>query len=87
MHCSYGCTLSRLSDWSTVAQVSYVSAEQMETEAVGDDCGGSESARNVDPESHLRPDNDQTSDSLQHELNDSVDDWKGTAFLCLYIQV
>ncbi len=48
VHCSYGCTLSRLGDWlTTVAQVNHVSAEQMETEADGEDCGGSESDRDI----------------------------------------
>lgn len=87
MHCLYCCTFSGLSDWSTVARVNYASAEQMETEAVGVDCGGSGSARNVGPESHLRPDNEQTSESLRQQLNDGVDDRKGAVFLCLRLQV
>ncbi|XP_071315009.1 zinc finger protein 62 homolog [Trachinotus anak] len=58
------------------------SAEQMEAEADGEDCGGSEPARNSDPHIHLQPDTDddtdeEVSDSFETEVSDD-DDWKET---------
>eukprot|EP00064_Thunnus_orientalis_P017502 superscaffoldBa00003736_g17585 len=49
--------------------------EQMEPEADGEDCGGSEPARNSHPHRHLQPDTgDKTSDSSEPEDNDNDDD-------------
>ncbi|XP_071315994.1 uncharacterized protein [Trachinotus anak] len=54
------------------------SAEQMEAESDGEDCGGSEPARNSDPHIHLQPDVDEeVSDSSETEVSDD-DDWKET---------
>ncbi|XP_039977893.1 zinc finger protein 599-like [Xiphias gladius] len=53
------------------------STEQMESEADGEDCGGPEPARNSDPEGHLQPDGDKTSDSSEPDTDDS-EDWKET---------
>ncbi|XP_049923476.1 zinc finger protein 177-like [Epinephelus moara] len=36
--------------------------EQMETEAEGEDCGGAEPARNSDPDTHLKPETDDSDD-------------------------
>ncbi|XP_042291772.1 zinc finger protein 436-like isoform X1 [Thunnus maccoyii] len=48
--------------------------EQMKTEADGEDCGGSEPARNSHPDRHLQPDtDDKTSDSSETDVSD--DDW------------
>ncbi|XP_067469047.1 zinc finger protein OZF-like isoform X1 [Thunnus thynnus] len=48
--------------------------EQMETEADGEDCGGSEPAKNSHPDRHLQPDtDDKTSDSSETDVSD--DDW------------
>ncbi|XP_038581419.1 aspartyl/asparaginyl beta-hydroxylase-like [Micropterus salmoides] len=44
--------------------------EQMEAEADGEDCGGPEPSRNLDPDRHLRPD---SSDSSEPETDDSFD--------------
>ncbi|XP_056224901.1 zinc finger protein 37-like [Seriola aureovittata] len=53
------------------------SAQQMETEADGEDCGGSEPDRNLDPHGHLQPDTDEkVSESSNTE--DSDIDWKET---------
>uniref|UniRef100_A0A3B4VDU3 C2H2-type domain-containing protein n=1 Tax=Seriola dumerili TaxID=41447 RepID=A0A3B4VDU3_SERDU len=47
------------------------SAEQMETEADGEDCGGSEPDRNLDPHGHLQPDTDElVSESSETEDSD-----------------
>lgn len=47
----------------------------METESEGEDCGGSQPARNLDPLSHLQPDtDDKASDPSVTEA--SVDDRK-----------
>ncbi|XP_039978050.1 zinc finger protein 721-like [Xiphias gladius] len=52
------------------------SAEQMETEADGEDCGGQEPARNSDPDRHLQPDaDDKALDSSEPDTDDS-DFWK-----------
>ena len=49
-----------------------MSAEQMETEADGEDCGGSEPVRGIDPDSHLQPaNNEKTLDSFKHQLHAS----------------
>ncbi|XP_056224911.1 zinc finger protein 3-like [Seriola aureovittata] len=53
------------------------SAQQMETEADGDDCGGSEPDRNLDPHGHLQPDTDEQV-SQSSETEDSDIDWKET---------
>ncbi|XP_059203373.1 zinc finger protein 91-like [Centropristis striata] len=48
--------------------------EQMKTEADGEDCGGPEPARNLDPDSHLQPDaEDRSRDSSEPETDDSGD--------------
>ncbi|XP_053190767.1 oocyte zinc finger protein XlCOF7.1-like [Scomber japonicus] len=48
--------------------------EQMETEADGEDCGGSEPDRNSHPDTHLLPDpDDKTPDSSETDISD--DDW------------
>ncbi|XP_059204540.1 gastrula zinc finger protein XlCGF57.1-like [Centropristis striata] len=48
--------------------------EQMKTEADGEDCGGPEPARNLDPDSHLQPDaEDRSGDSPEPETDDSGD--------------
>ncbi|XP_071058333.1 gastrula zinc finger protein xFG20-1-like [Pseudochaenichthys georgianus] len=48
------------------------SAEHMETEADGEDCGGPEPARNSDPERHLQPETeDDPVDSSEPETGDS----------------
>ncbi|XP_034065744.1 zinc finger protein 189-like [Gymnodraco acuticeps] len=45
------------------------SAEHMETEADGEDCGGSEPARNSDPERHLQPETeDNPGDSSEPDI-------------------
>nr|XP_033466076.1 gastrula zinc finger protein XlCGF57.1-like [Epinephelus lanceolatus] len=55
------------------------SAEQMETEADGENCGGPEPARNSDPDTHLQPEtDDKTGESSEPETDDSDDDWKET---------
>ncbi|XP_071058346.1 gastrula zinc finger protein xFG20-1-like isoform X2 [Pseudochaenichthys georgianus] len=41
------------------------SAEHMETEADGEDCGGPEPARNSDPERHLQPDTEDYNKDIQ----------------------
>ncbi|XP_067468972.1 zinc finger protein 62 homolog [Thunnus thynnus] len=53
-------------------------AEQMRTDADGEDCGGSEPARNSHPDRHLPPDSDEkTSDSSEPDTDDS-DFWTQT---------
>ncbi|XP_059204535.1 gastrula zinc finger protein XlCGF57.1-like [Centropristis striata] len=48
--------------------------EQMKTKADGEDCGGPEPARNLDPDSHLQPDaEDRSGDSPEPETDDSGD--------------
>ncbi|XP_034070932.1 zinc finger protein 436-like [Gymnodraco acuticeps] len=48
------------------------SAEHMETEADGEDCGGPEPARNSDPERHLQPETeDNPGDSSEPDSEDS----------------
>ncbi|XP_075963318.1 uncharacterized protein LOC142967709 [Anarhichas minor] len=50
--------------------------EQMETEADGEDCGGPEPDRKLDPDRHPEPDtDDKTGDSSD---TDDSDDWKET---------
>ncbi|XP_071058334.1 zinc finger protein Xfin-like [Pseudochaenichthys georgianus] len=62
------------------------SAEHMETEADGEDCGGPEPARNSDPERHLQPETEDnpggssepdTGDSSEPNTED-IGDWKET---------
>ncbi|XP_034091057.1 zinc finger protein 316-like [Gymnodraco acuticeps] len=54
------------------------SAEHMETEADGEDCGGPEPARNSDPERHLQPETkDNPGDSSEPDTEDRAD-WKET---------
>ncbi|XP_034065738.1 zinc finger protein 184-like isoform X4 [Gymnodraco acuticeps] len=54
------------------------SAEHMETEADGEDCGGPEPARNSDPERHLQPETeDNPGDSSEPRIEDRAD-WKKT---------
>ncbi|KAI4800970.1 hypothetical protein KUCAC02_006235 [Chaenocephalus aceratus] len=54
------------------------SAEHMETEADGEDCGGPEPARNSDPERHLQPETkDNPGDSSEPDTKDRAD-WKET---------
>ncbi|KAM9842545.1 uncharacterized protein ACBR49_013949 [Aulostomus maculatus] len=55
----------------------------IKTEANGDDCGGPEAARNVDPDTLLQPVTDgDTSDSPESETDDSNDGWsKNTSLL------
>ncbi|XP_068448854.1 zinc finger protein 271-like [Clinocottus analis] len=45
--------------------------EQMETEADGAHCGGSEPDRKLDPERHPGPDNDEFDESYEFETDDS----------------
>ncbi|XP_076579421.1 uncharacterized protein LOC143315820 isoform X7 [Chaetodon auriga] len=53
-------------------------AEDTETEADGEDCGGPEAARSSDPDRHLEPDtDDETSQSSDPETDDSCD-WEET---------
>ncbi|XP_076579448.1 uncharacterized protein LOC143315828 isoform X2 [Chaetodon auriga] len=53
-------------------------AEDTETEADGEDCGGPEPARSSDPDRHLEPDtDDETSPSFDPETDDSCD-WEET---------
>nr|XP_033933545.1 zinc finger E-box-binding homeobox 1-like isoform X1 [Pseudochaenichthys georgianus] len=53
------------------------SAEHMETEADGEDCGGPEPARNSDPERHLQPETeDNTQDSSETEDSEGNAFWK-----------
>nr|XP_033465326.1 zinc finger and SCAN domain-containing protein 12-like isoform X3 [Epinephelus lanceolatus] len=53
--------------------------EQMETEAEGEDCGGTEPARNSDPDTHLQPEtDDRTGESSESEMDDSDNVWKET---------
>ncbi|XP_068448856.1 zinc finger protein 200-like [Clinocottus analis] len=51
--------------------------EQMETEAEGADCGGSEPDRKLNPERHPGPDNEEAEDTSEPETDDSRD-WKET---------
>ncbi|XP_059205885.1 uncharacterized protein LOC131984936 [Centropristis striata] len=54
------------------------SAQHMETEAGGEDCGGPEPDRNSDPDPHLQPDTDnEPADSSEPET-DGSGDWKET---------
>ncbi|XP_022622381.1 trichohyalin-like [Seriola dumerili] len=53
------------------------SAQQMETEADGEDCGKYKPDRNVDPHCHLQPDTDEKV-SESSETEDSDIDWKET---------
>ncbi|XP_022622374.1 FK506-binding protein 3-like isoform X2 [Seriola dumerili] len=53
------------------------SAEQMETETDGEDCGGSEPDRNLDPHGHHQPHTDEEA-TESSETEDSDDDWKET---------
>ncbi|KAI4800936.1 hypothetical protein KUCAC02_006201 [Chaenocephalus aceratus] len=54
------------------------SAEHMETEDDGEDCGGPEPARNSDPERHLQPETeDNPGDSSEPRIEDGAD-WKKT---------
>ncbi|KAI4800931.1 hypothetical protein KUCAC02_006196 [Chaenocephalus aceratus] len=49
-----------------------ISAEHLETEADGEDCGGPEPARNSDPEIHLQPDTeDNSGNSSEPDPEDS----------------
>ncbi len=51
------------------------SAKQIKTETDGEDCEGSETARNLNPDSHLQPNTDEkASDSFKTES--SNDDWQ-----------
>ncbi|XP_044192069.1 zinc finger and BTB domain-containing protein 17-like isoform X3 [Thunnus albacares] len=53
--------------------------EEMEREADGEDCGGSEPAGNSHPDRHLQPDTMKTSHSSESETEDSDGDtWKDT---------
>ncbi|XP_034052691.1 zinc finger protein 771-like isoform X1 [Gymnodraco acuticeps] len=53
------------------------SAEHMETEADGEDCGGPEPARNSDPERHLQPETeDNPGDFSEPEDREDDDFWK-----------
>ncbi|XP_070849989.1 zinc finger protein 260-like [Chaetodon trifascialis] len=53
-------------------------AEDMETEADGEDCGGPEASRSSDPDRHLEADSeDETSQSSDPETDDSCD-WEET---------
>ncbi|XP_031732023.1 zinc finger and SCAN domain-containing protein 12-like isoform X2 [Anarrhichthys ocellatus] len=52
--------------------------EQMETNAIEEDCGGPEPGRNSDPDRHPEPDTDEKiGDSVEPETEHS-DDWKET---------
>ncbi|XP_033989754.1 zinc finger protein 629-like [Trematomus bernacchii] len=53
------------------------SAEHMETEADGEDCGGPEPARNSDPERHLQPETEDNPGDSSEDTEDSAD-WKET---------
>ncbi|XP_042291743.1 zinc finger and SCAN domain-containing protein 2-like [Thunnus maccoyii] len=51
--------------------------EQMETQADGEDCGGSEPARNSHPDGHLQPDTDDKDSNLSGTESDDCDKyWK-----------
>ncbi|XP_071058337.1 zinc finger protein 233-like [Pseudochaenichthys georgianus] len=53
------------------------SAEHIEKEADGEDCGGPEPARNSDPERHLQPETeDNPGDSSETEDSEDDDFWK-----------
>ncbi|XP_067469007.1 zinc finger protein 85-like [Thunnus thynnus] len=54
------------------------STEQMETEADGEDCGGSEPARNLDPGRQLQPTDERTSDFSDPDPDVRKDNWKVT---------
>ncbi|XP_049916731.1 uncharacterized protein LOC126400211 [Epinephelus moara] len=52
------------------------SATQIKTETDGEDCGGSESARNFDPHGHSQPNTDDEKASDSSETEDSDIDWQ-----------
>ncbi|XP_037651617.1 zinc finger protein 260-like isoform X7 [Sebastes umbrosus] len=52
--------------------------EQMETEADGEDCGGTEPARNSDPDRHSDPDTEDETEESSEPETDNSDDWKET---------
>ncbi|XP_033982616.1 zinc finger protein 135-like, partial [Trematomus bernacchii] len=49
------------------------SAEHMDTEADGEDCGGPEPARNSDPERHLQPETEDNPGDSSEDTEDSTD--------------
>uniref|UniRef100_A0A3Q4IB66 C2H2-type domain-containing protein n=1 Tax=Neolamprologus brichardi TaxID=32507 RepID=A0A3Q4IB66_NEOBR len=53
-------------------------SKQIKTETDGDDCGGPESARNLDTQSTLQPNEvENDSDSSETELSNDGDEWQG----------
>ncbi|XP_071058336.1 zinc finger protein 883-like [Pseudochaenichthys georgianus] len=54
------------------------SAEHMETEADGEDCGGPEPARNSDPERHLQPETEDNPGGSSEPDTEDRADWKET---------
>lgn len=53
-------------------------SKQIKTETDGDDCGGPESARNLDTKSTLQPNEvENDSDSSETELSNDGDEWQG----------
>ncbi|XP_078019831.1 uncharacterized protein LOC117247151 [Epinephelus lanceolatus] len=52
------------------------SATQIKTETDGEDCGGSEPARNLDPHGHSQPNTDDEKASDSSETEDSDIDWQ-----------
>ncbi|XP_039648910.1 zinc finger and BTB domain-containing protein 17-like isoform X2 [Perca fluviatilis] len=63
---------------SRFSQLHQRQTEEMKTEADGEDSGGSEPARNSDPDTHLQPDtDDKTGDSSESKTYDS-NCWKET---------
>ncbi|XP_049419262.1 zinc finger protein 232-like isoform X1 [Epinephelus fuscoguttatus] len=52
------------------------SAMQIKTETDGEDCGGSEPARNLDPHGHSQPNTDDEKASDSSETEDSDIDWQ-----------
>ncbi|XP_062292339.1 uncharacterized protein LOC133996733 [Scomber scombrus] len=61
------------------SQLQQTQTEKMKTETDGEDCGGSEPDKNVNPDTHLQPDTeDKTSNSSVTDTDDS-DEWKETS--------
>ncbi|XP_030610439.1 oocyte zinc finger protein XlCOF20-like isoform X1 [Archocentrus centrarchus] len=52
--------------------------KQIKTETDGEDCGGPESARKLDPKSNLQPNSgEKDSDSSETEVSNESDEWQG----------
>ncbi|XP_042291767.1 oocyte zinc finger protein XlCOF22-like isoform X3 [Thunnus maccoyii] len=61
------------------SQLHQSQTEQMKTEADGEDCGGSDPARNSHPDKHLQPDTDDKISNSSATDTDDSDEWKETS--------